>query len=247
MGLQAHGTSNQLTAGLGCFFLRGRDRREEIPSYSRERWVRGSRRAPQGPGRRRHGAPRPLSQPARAAEGSGPSRPAAGATAPRPPGAARVRTAPDSRSGTALRGGRVATAADASPCPGRWRGESLPAGVGSRHGTQRSIPSPRPPSSPAAIATGSRGSRLSREVPSSRESRGPRRRRGAPPLARGLRGPGPARKGSVQSGWVWSGFSAAIPRSLGPGQRSPGVGALRRASGITRCPAPEGARGLRCV
>lgn len=56
----------------------------------------------------------------------------------------------------------------------------------------RARESRRARSSPAAIATGSRAARLSREPPSSRESRGLRRRR-APPLARGLRERGAGR------------------------------------------------------
>lgn len=94
---------------------------------------------PPRPAGTRYKLPRLLTQPARAAEGSEPSRPAAGATASLPPGATRVRTAPDSRSGTPLRG--RAAVAGPSPSPGRRCGESLPAGAGSRRATQHPLPS----------------------------------------------------------------------------------------------------------
>lgn len=171
----------------------------------------------------RYRLPRPLAQPARAAEGTEPSRPTAGATAPLPPGSGQLQTA---AAGPGTRGEH--SGGSVSPY--------LPA---SSPAAERNVPSPRPPSSPAAIATGSRGRRLSREAPSSRESRGPRRwRREAPPLARGLREHG-------SFGLVWylhRHFSFPQCRAA-----LPWVGASQRAVGLTRCPVPEGARGLRCV
>lgn len=111
---------------------------------------------------RQYNPPGPLTRPARAAEGSDRSRPAAGATAPLPPGAVKGRGGTGQSRRDSAEGRRQPLPGAASPY--------LPA---SGPAAARNVP--------ALIARcysyGSRSTRLSREAPSSRESRGPRRGR----------------------------------------------------------------------